>query len=128
MSLTASHAPSTAFPLMLKTLSMSNEFLDETNPFFLSSNQSTATCFVLLYLLKPLFMSYERLLQLVHGLDSSQLGQFLQFMIGKPFGVENQVELWRLWCRNLVQRSTAGFGPGLIPFDHTFFQWCHGNL
>ncbi len=128
MSLTAPHAPSTAFPLMLKTLSMSNEFLDEPNPFFLSSNQSTATCFVLLYLLKPLFMSYERLLQLVHGLDSSQLGQFLQLMIGKPFGVENQVEVWRLWCRNLLQRSTAGFGPGLIPFDHTFFKWCHGNL
>ncbi len=62
MSLTAPHVPSTALQLVLKAPSMSNELLDETDPLFLSTHQSTVTSFVQLCLCKPPLMSCERLM------------------------------------------------------------------
>ncbi len=41
-----SPCPSTALQLVLKAPSMSNELLDETDPLFLSTHQSTVTSFV----------------------------------------------------------------------------------
>ena len=78
MSLSALPFPLTALLLVLTLLTDSKEFLDESDPLLLRSHQGIATSFVLLRLLKPLFMGGERLLQLVQRLRGGQLCQLFQ--------------------------------------------------
>jgi fumarate reductase subunit D len=72
MSLAALLFPFTALLLVLTLLTGSKELLDESDPLLLRSHQGIATSFVLLRLLKPLFMSVKRLPQFAQSINSSQ--------------------------------------------------------
>ena len=73
MSLSALLVPLTALLLVLALRTGSKEFLDESDPLLLRAHQGATTSFVLLRLLKPLFMGNERLLQLVLRLRGGKL-------------------------------------------------------
>ena len=87
MSLLALLFPLTALLLVPTLRTGSKEFLDESDPLLLRSHQSATTSFVLLRLLKPLFMGNERLLQLVQRLRGGKVCVLFQLGVAQSLGV-----------------------------------------
>ena len=111
MSLSALLFPLTALLLVLTLRAGSKELLDEADPLLLRSHQSVATSFVLLRLLKPLFMGNERLLQLVQRLRGGKLCELFQLGVAQALRVEDEPDIWRLWRWYLLQRTLHASAP-----------------
>ena len=116
--------------LLMPTLSASSkEILDEHDPLFLCSDESVAACLVLLlHLCQFLLMGIECLAQLLQRLSSPHFSELLQFVIGKPFRIEDQANIGRFWRWYLLQGHLAGFCPDLVSIRDACFQWGHWYL
>ena len=82
-------SPSTSLLHLSILRTCSKQFLNEPDPLSLCTHESVASGFALLHLLKPLFMGFERLMQLVYCLWCSQHGELFEFFIAQAFWIKN---------------------------------------
>src|SRR5439155_16026811 len=116
---------SPTFLLLLTLLTVNNEILNELDPLFLGCDQSTAASLVL-HVHQVLLMSGEGLAQLLQCLNCGKLCQLFQLYVTQAFRVEDEPDIWCLWCWYLLQSSSASLRSRLISFHRTFFQRRHG--
>src|SRR5258708_10227560 len=107
---------------MLTLLLPSNEVLNDLDPLFLGTHEGVASAFVLLlHFCTFLLMSSERLTEYLHCLRCREISKLFEFVVRETFWIENEIDIRRLWRRNLSSSCAACFCSFLISFYDTYF-------